>query len=86
MIIEQIIDNLEIGNIEKNRLLTCLFRNTDEYQNKLKNKGIRLYKYEAYVGFPKIIDILLHSDDETLINYTIESIKRYKHNIINDLR
>ena len=86
MTIEQIIDELEYDNIEKNRLLICLFRNTDEYQSVLKNSGIRLYRYDSYIPFNKVVDVVLHSDDRILINYTIESIKHYKRNILSDLK
>ena len=86
MTIEQIIDSFEVNNLEKNKLLICLLRNSDEYNSILKTEGIKLYPFGEYVSFSKIIEVILHCENDILVNYIIYCLKKNKNSIINLLK
>lgn len=79
MTIKEIIDSLEINNLEKNKLLVCLLRNTDEYHNRLETECFNLKMIGNRISFRKFVEIVLSSNDEITINYLVASLKDYKY-------
>lgn len=88
MKISEIIEELEINNLEKNKLLMCLLRNTDEFHEGLKDKFLRTYELPTNICISKIVNLIIHAkptiEDESLVNYLVISLKSVKHLFIHE--
>lgn len=76
MSIQEVLRNLEVNNTYKNKLLMCLLRNHDDYHhNRLFNKSVPLYKLERSMYLCDIVNIILSSNDDILINFLVKSLQ-----------
>lgn len=54
----------------------CLLRNHDDYhRNRLFNKSVPLYKLEISMYMYDIVNIILSSNDDILINFLVKSLQ-----------
>lgn len=74
MNILEIVKEFELGNVENNKLVACLIKNNvSYYKYGLRDEWIKLYGFDKRYSIAALIEIILHTDDVTVIDLIAKS-------------
>ena len=74
MNILEIVKEFELGNVKNNKLVACLIKNNASYyKHGLRNEWIKLYGFDKSYLISTLVEIILHTDDVTVIDLIAKS-------------